>query len=353
MRVLTGVIYMLTDRQLFLFQLLVDDYIRSAEPIGSRTISKREDVSISSATIRNELADLEEMGYLEKTHSSSGRVPSEKGYRYYVDHLLSPELLSSGDIRNIRKAFHDRYYEVEKLVQETATILSEFTSYTSIVLGPEVLETKLKQLQIIPLSLDTAVIIIVTNTGHVENRTVSLPKGVGPSEIEKLVRVVNEKLSGVPLYALKSAVQTELANILKYHVNNYSNALFFLDQALSYHPLEKIFFGGKTNMLSQPEFKDIDKVLPLLNILEKKERVHELIRPSGTDGIQIKIGHENEVNEAKDCSVITATYTIGGEHMGTVAVIGPTRMMYPRVVSLMDLVSNGLSKILTERYQSD
>lgn len=344
---------MLTDRQLFLFQLLVDDYIRSAEPIGSRTISKRDDVNISSATIRNELADLEEMGYLEKPHSSSGRVPSEKGYRYYVDHLLAPELLTQGEMTNFRQAFKDRYFEMEKLIQETATLLSEFTTYTSIVLGPEVLETKLKQLQIIPLSSETGVLIIVTNTGYVENRTVSFPPGVGGSEIEKLVRMINENLQGVPLYALKTAVQSELTSLLKVHIKNYTDALYFLDQAFSNPPIEQIFFGGKTNMLAQPEFKDIDKVLPLLNVLEKKDRVYELIRPSGTGGIQIKIGHENELLEAKDCSLITASYSIGGEHMGTVAVIGPTRMMYPRVISLMDLVSSGLSKILTERYQKD
>ncbi|WEG14219.1 heat-inducible transcriptional repressor HrcA [Pullulanibacillus sp. KACC 23026] len=344
---------MLTDRQLFLFQLLVDDYIRSAEPIGSRTISKRDDVTISSATIRNELADLEEMGYLEKPHSSSGRVPSEKGYRFYVDHLLSPELLTNIELTNIRKAFKDRYYEVEKLIQETATLLSEFTNYTSIVVGPEVLETKLKQLQIIPLSYETAVLIIVTNTGHVENRTVSFPSGVSTGDIEKLVRIVNEKLQGVPLYALKNALQTELNNLLRAHIKNYSNAIRFLDQAFTYSPIDSIFFGGKTNMLSQPEFKDIDKVLPLLNVLEKKERVYELLRNTSANGIQIKIGHENELLEARDCSLITATYSIGGEHMGTLAVIGPTRMMYPRVVSLMDQVSKGLSKFLTERYQKD
>lgn len=346
-------IILLTDRQLFLFQLLVDDYIRSAEPIGSRTISKREDVTISSATIRNELADLEEMGFLEKPHSSSGRVPSEKGYRFYVDHLLSPELLSQGEMTNLRKAFKDRYYEVEKLIQETATLLSDFTSYTSIVVGPEVLDTKLKQLQIIPLSSETAVLIIVTNTGHVENRTVTIPSGVSSNDIEKLVRIVNEKLHGIPLYALKTAVQTELSKLLRAHFNNYTNAVQFLDQAFSQSPIDQIFFGGKTNILSQPEFKDIDKVLPLLNILEKKDRVYELIRPSTSMGMQIKIGQENEMLEARDCSLITATYSIGGEHMGTVAVIGPTRMMYPRVVTLMDLVSKGLSKILTERYQTD
>lgn len=344
---------MLTDRQLFLFQLLVDDYIRSAEPIGSRTISKREDVNLSSATIRNELADLEDMGFLEKPHSSSGRVPSEKGYRFYVDHLLSPELLSQGELSNIRQAFKDRYFEMENLIQETATLLSEFTNYTSIVLGPEVLETKLKQLQIIPLSSETAVFIIVTNTGHVENRMVSFPPGIGSSEIEKIVRIVNEELQGVPLYALKSAVQKELSNLLSANVLHFAEAISVLDQAFSYSPIEQIFFGGKTNILSQPEFKDIDKVLPLLNILEKKERVYELVRPTGTTGMQIKIGQENELLEAKDCSLITATYSIAGQHMGSVAVIGPTRMMYPRVVSLMDLVSTGLSKILTERYQKD
>ncbi|MGV3487133.1 MAG: heat-inducible transcriptional repressor HrcA [Tuberibacillus sp.] len=342
---------MITERQLFLFKVLVNDYIRSAEPVGSRTIAKHQDINFSPATIRNELADLEDLGFLEKPHSSAGRVPSEKGYRFYVDHLLSPELLSKSELENIKKAFQDQFYELEKVTQETANILSDFTQYTAIVLGPEVLETKLKHMQIIMLSSETAVLIIVTNTGHVENRTITLPKGINPGDIEKLVNILNSRLNDTPLYYLKTALDREIKDVLRKSLTNYQQVMALLNDVLAYHPTDQIYFSGKTKMLAQPEFKDVDKVMPLLNILDDKAIVYDLLRPSGENGIHIKIGHENTLTEIKDCSVITATYTIGGEHMGTVAVIGPTRMTYPKVVSLMDVVSKHLSDFLTKRYQ--
>jgi heat-inducible transcriptional repressor len=342
---------MLTERQLFLLKVLVNDYIRSAEPVGSRTIAKREDIDYSPATIRNDLADLEDLGFLEKPHSSAGRVPSEKGYRYYVDHLLSPELLSKEDLTNIKKTFQEQFYELEKVTQETANILSDFTSYTAIVLGPEVLETKLKHIQIIMLSPETAVLIIITNTGHVENRTIALPKGVNAGDIEKLVNILNDQLKDTPLYQLKNALDREIKNVLRQHLSNYQRTMDVINDVLTYHPMDQIYFSGKTKMLAQPEFKDINKVLPLLNALDDKTIVYDLLRPSGENGIHIRIGHENTFTEIKDCSVITASYTIGGEHMGTVAVIGPTRMTYPKVISLLDEVSKNLSEVLTKRYQ--
>ena len=213
---------MLTERQLFILQLLINDYIQTAEPVGSRTISKREDVTFSSATIRNELADLEDMGYIEKTHSSSGRVPSEKGYRFYVDHLLSPPVLSKKDVNNIHSLFAERMVEVEKVIQQSAGILSELTQYTSIILGPEVFETRLRQIQIIPLSKDTAVVILVADSGHVENRTMKIPPSVSMSDIEKVVNIMNERLKDVPLISLKSTMMKEMATVLKKHIENYN-----------------------------------------------------------------------------------------------------------------------------------
>ncbi|MFC4618046.1 heat-inducible transcriptional repressor HrcA [Camelliibacillus cellulosilyticus] len=342
---------MLTERQLFLFQVLVNEYIRSAEPVGSRTISKKEDIPYSSATIRNELADMEDMGFLEKPHSSAGRVPSEKGYRFYVDHLLAPALLTEEEMVNIKKAFKKHFFELEKVIQETADILSDFTHYTAIVLGPELLETKLKHIQIISISREAAVLIIITNTGHVESRTIALPKDIDPNDIQKIVNVLNDRLQGTPLYRLKSSVDHEIKTLLRQHLSDYRNAIDLLNDALETHPIDQIYYGGKTNMLSQPEFRNIDKVLPLLKALENKQVVYELLRPTDDKRIHIKIGAENAFSEIKDCSVITASYSIGDEPMGTVAVIGPTRMTYPKVVSLMDVVSKGLSKHLTRRYQ--
>ncbi|WP_141604286.1 heat-inducible transcriptional repressor HrcA [Terrilactibacillus laevilacticus] len=340
---------MLTERQLFLLQVLVDDYILSAEPIGSRSISKRGDIHLSPATIRNELADLEEMGFLEKTHLSSGRIPSEKGYRFYVDHLLSPILLSDDEMRNIRKAYTERYYEAEKLIETTAQILSDFTSCTAIVLGPELLDTKLKHIQMIRLSDNRAVLIIVTDTGHVENRVVVLPDEVNGSEIERMVNILNERLIGVPLYQLKVRLQQEIHVVLNEHIQHYERMMVEIEHALTLNVPDQIYYGGKNNILSQPEFRDINKVIPLLNVLEKKDIIHGLLR-SPKSGIQIKIGKENKLVAIEDCSVITTTYSVDSEHVGTVAVIGPKRMAYPRVVTLLDIISKSLTNNLNSNY---
>ncbi|TLS39347.1 heat-inducible transcriptional repressor HrcA [Pseudalkalibacillus caeni] len=342
---------MLTERQLFILQLLIDDYIRSAEPVGSRALSKREDVTFSSATIRNELADLEEMGFLEKTHSSSGRIPSEKGYRFYVDHLMMPPVISKEEIYNIKDLFAEKMYEVERVIQQSAKILSELTNYTAIILGPEIFDTRLKHLQIVPISKDTAVVILVANTGHVENRTITLPDGMKLSDIEKMINILNERLKDIPLVELKSKIFKEIANVLKQHIENYHQMDQILESIFNTNQSEKVFYGGKTNILTQPEFKDINKVRSILNTFEQEDIIYRLLR-SEKDGIDVKIGQENNLEAIKNCSVITASYSIGGKHMGSIAVLGPTRMQYHRAISLLDYLSKDLSNALTKRYQT-
>jgi heat-inducible transcriptional repressor len=343
---------LLTDRQLLILQVIVDDFIRSAQPVGSRSLSKKEEISFSSATIRNEMADLEELGYIEKTHTSSGRVPSEKGYRYYVDHLLSPQVLNSHDISIVQSIFAEKIYEFEKIIQRSAKILSELTNYTSIVLGPATSINKLKKIQIIPLNKETAVAIFVTNTGHVENRTVSIPASIDPSDLEKTVNILNDRLAGVPLEDLNDKIYKEVAMLLRQHIHNYDSMLHTVADSLKMPVTEKLFFGGKTNMLSQPEFHDISKIRSLLTMIDQEEWIYNLIRKEPA-GINIKIGRENNISAMDNCSLITATYSVGVEKLGTIAILGPTRMEYSRVISLLQLLSKDLTAVLTKLYQTN
>ncbi|WP_157842912.1 heat-inducible transcriptional repressor HrcA [Bacillus sp. FJAT-44742] len=340
---------MLTKRQLFILQAIINDYIRSAEPVGSRSISKREDVGYSPATVRNEMADLEGLGFLEKPHSSSGRIPSHQGYRYYVDHLLMPHHLSTEELTDIKALFAEKIFETEHVIQQSAQILSELTSYISIVLGPEVFDTKLKHLQIIPLSDETAIAILVTDTGHVEKHSVTLPESLNNSDLEKVVNILNERLQGVPLFQMKQKLMHEVADVLKNNVDNYKSVLSFLEGSLQTGKPEKVFYGGKTNLLGQPEFKDVEKARLLLEFLEQDESVNRLLRASH-NGITVKIGQENNIAAFEDCSIITATYSIGGKPVGTVGILGPTRMEYPRVIGLLDHLSRDLTKVLTDLY---
>ncbi|RAK22446.1 heat-inducible transcription repressor HrcA [Anoxybacillus vitaminiphilus] len=344
---------MLTDRQLLILQVIIDDFIRSGQPVGSRTLSKKEEITFSSATIRNEMADLEELGYIEKTHVSSGRVPSEKGYRYYVDHLLSPQRLTHEDIAKIKSIFAERIYELEKVVQKSAQILSDLTNYTSIVLGPAVKDNKLKQIQIIPLNKETAVAIIVTDTGHVENRVITIPASINPSDLEKMVNILNERLIGVPLVDLKDKIYKEVANVLRAHIRNYDSMLKTISDTLDLQPAEKMFFGGKTNMLSQPEFNDIEKVRSIMTVIEQEKDFYNLLRKHNKQGIQVTIGKENQLRGMENCSLITATYSVGEKQLGTIAVLGPTRMEYSRVITILNRVASDLSTVLTQWYQNN
>jgi len=313
---------------------------------------KKEEISLSSATIRNEMADLEELGFIEKTHTSSGRVPSEKGYRYYVDHLLSPQDLNKQDISIIRSVFAEKIFEFEKIIQRSAQILSELTNYTSIVLGPAVSINKLKKIQIIPLNNETAVAIFVTDTGHVENRMFSLPASVDPSDLEKTVNILNDRLAGVPLEYLNDKIYKEVAMLLKQHIHNYDLMLHTIADSLKMPVHEKLFFGGKTNILSQPEFHDISKIRTLLMMIDQEEWIYNLIRKDSA-GIHVKIGTENNITAMDNCSLITASYSVGAEKLGTIAILGPTRMEYSRVISLLEFLSRDLTAVLTKLYQNN
>ncbi|MDQ0900262.1 MULTISPECIES: heat-inducible transcriptional repressor HrcA [unclassified Paenibacillus] len=340
---------MLTERQRMILSAIIDDYVRSAEPIGSRSISKRGNVGFSPATIRNEMSDLEEMGYLEQPHTSAGRIPSHKGYRYYVDHLLGHGTLHNNDLNSMKGAFAERIQEMEGVIQHVAGMLSSLTNYTSIVLGPEVFSTTLKHLQIIPLSETTAVAIIVMNTGHVENKTVSIPEGIRMSDIEKVVNILNAKLKNVPLIEFKSRLYNEISSELSKYVNGYQELLAVVESVLQSNEKDRVFLSGMTNMLTQPEFKDVDKVKSIFDLLEEAPTLIKLFT-SSNEGIEIKIGAENSIEAINNCSLITASYSIGDKPLGTIGILGPTRMEYGRVISLMEHLSKHLEVVLGRWY---
>lgn len=343
---------MLTERQRMILNAIVDDYIRSAEPVGSRSISKRGDVKYSPATIRNEMADLEDLGYLEQPHTSAGRIPSHKGYRYYVDHLVPLNTANLAETDAIRAFFAEKLSAMEQVIQHAAMILSNMTNYTSILLGPEVFHTSLRHFQLLPLDDRTAVAIIVTSTGQVENRTVSIPPEISVSEMEKVVNLLNSKLVNVPLYKLKSRLYTELSEEMQRHISHYEELMKVLDTALESDREQRVYLSGATNMLTQPEFKDVDKVKDILDLLEETPTLLKMLAPAaGGTGIQVKIGTENKHEAFSNCSLITATYTFEGEALGSIGILGPTRMEYGRVMSILDILSKNLTSMLAHWYK--
>lgn len=343
---------MLTERQQMILQMIIEDYVRSAEPIGSRTISKRTQVTFSPATVRNEMSDLEDMGYLEQPHTSAGRIPSQKGYRFYVDHLLSPNGgISTDEIVQLQKVFVEKIDHMERVVQQTAQILSSLTNYTSIVLGPQIKDITLKNIQLIPLSERMAVAIIVTDTGHVENKTVSMPEGITADEISKFMAILNQKMVGIPMKQMKSRLYTEIMEELRRYMDHYDQTMDLFNQVITSDPDDRIYLGGTTKILNQPEFRDIDKLRPLLDMLETNQAIAQLLNQQLAPGIQVRIGLENELEELRNCSLITATYQIDGKKAGSFGVFGPTRMEYGHVISVMGHFANMLSEMLTRLHK--
>lgn len=341
---------MLSERQKMILSAIVDDYIRSAEPVGSRSISKRGDVGFSPATIRNEMSDLEELGFLEQPHTSAGRIPSEKGYRYYVDHLLQLSKVTAPDVNLLRSYFAERIQEVEQVIQQVATVLSGLTNYTSIVMGPEVFNTTLRLLQVVPLSDTSAVAIIVTSTGQVENKVFQIPQGIPMGEIEKFVNILNARLTGVPLLHLRSKLYNEIGEELSKHVTGYEQLLKVFENVVDDDKEDRIFLSGATKMLAQPEFKDVGKVKNFLELLDETPTLVKLIS-AASDGLQVRIGSENTLEAINNCSLITATYAVDGKTLGTIGILGPTRMEYGRVIGLLEHFSKDMAVMMQRWYK--
>ena len=341
---------MLSERQRMILNAIIDDYIRSAEPVGSRSISKRGDVSFSPATIRNEMADLEELGLLEQPHTSAGRIPSIKGYRYYVDHLVTPGGVGDRDARKLRAFFAEKVNHWEGIVEHAATVLSQLTNYTSIVLGPETFNTTLKHFQLVPIGDSSAVAIIVADTGHVEHRTISIPEGVSMDDMTKIVNLLNGKLAGVPFYKIKSVLHSEVAKELGRFVERCEEILALLEQTIAEEQEPKVYLSGASNMLTQPEFKDVDKAKSILGMLEETPLLVQLFQ-SQPGGIQVKIGTENVLEAINQCSLITATYTFEGQSLGTIGILGPTRMEYGKVISLLDYLSKDIAQLMARWHK--
>ncbi|WP_281888310.1 heat-inducible transcriptional repressor HrcA [Paenibacillus sp. YYML68] len=343
---------MLTERQRQILSAIVDGYIRSAEPIGSRSISKHGNVGYSPATIRNEMSDLEELGFLEQPHTSAGRIPSHKGYRYYVDHLMPSGLVAADEVNMLKRFFAERMEEMERVIQQVAMIMSQVTPYTSIIMSPEMQTTTLKHLQIIPLNDRNAVAIVVTNTGQVENKTITIPEGIPMGEIEKFVTILNARLKNVPLMQFKSKLYSEISTELSRYVSGYEELLVMLDSIIHPDEEERVFVGGSTNMLTQPEFKDVDKVKSILDLLSQTPKVIQLFEGTATSaGIQVRIGSENKLEAVNDCSLITATYSFEGQQLGTIGILGPTRMDYAKVIKLLEYLSKDMTQLMERWYR--
>lgn len=333
------------DRKNKVLQAIVEDYVATAEPVGSRTIARKYDLGVSPATIRNEMSDLEEMGLIEQPHTSAGRVPSDKGYRYYVDCLMQSREVDPTEEATIRRSFERKVREIDTLVRDTTRLLSDTTHLTAVISGPQMQKANFRELRLVPLGGDKAVLVYITDSGFVENQVLEMPVEVTLLELQRVSDVLNEQLKGQPVEALSRTAVRTLQHELRRYGALLEQTLLFLGQKLEPGDKHRLYLGGTTNMLSQPEFRDVGKVRTLLSLLENDQIVAELLsNEAGGDKTSIQIGEEIKVRQMTDCSVVSATYRLGEQVIGRVGVIGPKRMEYARVVGIMNAITRHLAE---------
>ncbi len=338
----------LSGRKKKLLELIVKEYVFTAEPVGSRTIARRHPMGLSSATIRNEMADLEEMGYLEQPHTSAGRRPSEKGYRYYVDKLLHGSTIAEEEEKTIQASFA-KMNEVEHIIQVASKVLSQITSYTSLILGPQFKKSAFNQLRILPLDENKGLVVMLTNMGFVKNKVIELPRSLSGVELQQVVQYLNKKLYGLTIDQVTDSLIKELKRDLFNRIELLEQAFLLLEESLNEEERSRVFLGGTTNILNQPEFKDVDKIRQFLSLFEQEELLSQLLEgeeDSRSGDVVVKIGRENPLEEIHECALVTASYMIGYRTIGKVGVLGPTRMDYDRVLAVVRAITENLNRVL-------
>ena len=335
----------LDQRKQRVLKAVIDDYIESAEPVGSRTLARKYNLGVSPATIRNEMADLEMLGYLEHLHTSSGRVPSSKGYRFYVDGLIPPKPVSDEEKALIDRWYKGRVQRIEEVFQETARIISQVTRNVSLVLAPQMTKAHFHCLQFLPLDDRRVITVLMTDAGFIENKILAMPDGASFEDFQRMAAVINKNLAGHTLRTIEHHSMAEIKDEIQ-DQQLYEAALGIIHRALDSSKRERLYLGGTTQMLAQPEFHDVEKVKDTLLMLEEEELMKDILHAHMGDGLGVIIGQENEDSHFKDSSLITATYHLDGELLGTIAVLGPTRMEYAKAMSLLEYMNTNLTDVI-------
>lgn len=341
---------MLTERQQTILRLIIKNYTQTGQPVGSKKLME-EGIDASSATIRNEMKALEDKGLLQKTHSSSGRIPSIAGYRYYVDHLLKPARVNKNEMQTIKSSFGKEFHEINEIIQQSATILSDLTSYTALSLGPEMKDRKLTGFRIVPLNNRQIIAIIVTDKGNVESQVFTIPVSVTGEELEKMVRIINDKLVGEPLMTVYHRLRTEIPMILHKYFQTTEGILDLFDTVFGQAFEDKVYVGGRMNLLDFEPSQNLNQFKSIYSFMKDPEELIQLMAP-GEDNIRIRIGDELGNDLFDNMSMIQASYTIDGHGTGMIALLGPTSMQYSKMFGLIDVFRHELASKLADYYRS-
>lgn len=326
---------MLTSRQNEILKLIVLEYIKLAKPVSSHLICDK--LNCSSATVRSEMAELEELGLLEKTHTSSGRVPSEAGYRYYVDHLMKLKEISAEDMLKLQLIFNNNQLELSDCLKKSLEIVSDITSYTSVVLGTKSHENTLKEVNVVPLTDTSMTVIVITDKGFVEHKTINVP-GISLDEVKKTVNLINNLIIGTPIDEVSSKLEFEVKPIIGNYVKEHEKLYNVFYNVFTNFTTKNVDVVGKKNILKLPEFKNVEKVRDIMDKLDD-DNIENIVEKDDDNNIKVYIGKESNIDD--DMTVIKTNYKTDKEE-GTIAIIGPKRMEYDRVVNLLEFIKNNI-----------
>lgn len=337
----------LNERKRKILQAIIDEYIGTAEPVGSRAISKKQELGLSSATIRNEMADLEEMGYITQPHTSAGRVPSDAGYRFYVNQLMQRYQLGMEEIARLQNELETKVNQLEKIIRRAGLITSALTDYTTVVTAPVQSGEVINKIDLVSIGTRKVMLIVVTH----KVRSQVMTADIDSEMCYKLSEILNKNLCGfngdeITFEKIKNLEQ-EIQKRLELHPKVLINIMNFVYETITEPEDTEIYVNNTKSILKYPEYRDIDKARELFNFLEDKENLKKLIGSSDDEGISAKIGEENDSEVLKDCSLVTVNYSLGDKVLGKLGVIGPKRMNYAKVFASLDLISAEIDKILS------
>lgn len=339
----------MSDRKKKILQIVVDEYIHSAVPVSSKVIAEKHLQGVSSATVRNELASLEELGYLTQFHTSGGRVPSPQAYRFYIEELMQRGNLSESDLDYIESAFSERSGDVEHLIKSVSKVISDLTDYTSVGIGPHADEETIRNLTLLPCGERRALLVIVTGTRILRDSFIDIPESMADADVENASRVLAKLFEGKALSEARTVGEEALAEFGQYRqvMREVIDAL----KTYSRPRDEDVVLTGADKIFNHPEYEDIENVKNFLTVISSKDKIAELIGDDNDEiQISVRIGSgEDDVPE--DCSVVTATYAAGGKNLGTYGVIGPMRMDYTKVITVLENVGKALEELVGGRIK--
>lgn len=338
----------LDERQRRILESIIKDYVATAEPVGSRAVVRKHALNISAATVRNEMADLEEMGYLEQPHTSAGRIPSEKGFRYYVDCMMENENPSDEQINLLHQVLSDRVQEWNDVVQGVGHFLSQVTNYASFIIVPSVRFSQFHNLQLIPIQEGQALVLVMTDIGIIMHRKIAIPKSIQTEDLHFISDLFNRAFRGKKLNEIQRSDLMTLREEISNRRNVIDKALEAIDNLLDNSTEEKVVIRGALNIIKEPEFKDLDKLKRILTLFEEDGQLRGVLPEQISEEVDIRIGKENQSIDIKEMSLVFAGYKTAGD-MGKIGLIGPVRMEYWKAAGTVESVRKVIEEILQSR----